>query len=264
MHFLTFDGVIVAAGLLLEAALIFTFFRRGLAKIYPIFLLYLIVNLIEDPLTWVVDTPGSHYYRRYYFAISVLDSILQLLILFEVGRNVFRPSKRAIPFPTWPIGLAGVLLCGAAAITLSPHLQLSPLQQENQVFFRLTLGLAILKVLMFAFMAGFAQFLGIGWKNHVLQLASGLAFYGAASLLFQIGISHASSGDHATFIAQYVQLTRYQAVAYLGTLGFWIWAFSRNEAPRKDFTPQMQQVLVTIASTARRTRLAVTRSGDQT
>jgi hypothetical protein len=42
----------------------------------------------------------------------------------------------------------------------------------------------------------------------------------------------------------------------------WIWAFSRNEAPRKDFTPQMQEVLVTIAGAAKRTRLAVTRSAE--
>jgi hypothetical protein len=56
---------------------------------------------------------------------------------------------------------------------------------------------------------------------------------------------------------------RIQTMAYMGTLVFWIWAFSRNEAPRKDFTPQMQEVLVTIAESAKRTRLAVTRSGDR-
>jgi hypothetical protein len=119
----------------------------------------------------------------------------------------------------------------------------------------------MLKLLLFAGMAGFAQFLGIGWRSRVLQLASALAFYGAVSLLTQLSSSHLSSGD-PSYNAHLVRFAQIQSVAYNFMLIFWIWAFSRNEASRKDFTPQMQEVLVTIAGAAKRTRLAITRSGD--
>jgi hypothetical protein len=262
MHFLTFDGMSVATGLLLEAGLVLICLSKGLAKLYPVLVLYLLVNMVEDPLAlfWKASAPQ---YARFYFAITVLDYVLQLLILLEVGRNVFRPSSRSISFPTWPVVSVGILICMAVAATLSPHFRVSQLHQLSQVFLRVTLGLAILKLLMFALMAGFAQFLGIGWKNYVLQLATGLAFYGAVSMAIQIMVSHLQGANQASFVSHYVVLTRIQSLAYLTTLGFWIWAFSRNEAPRKDFTPQMQEVLVTIAQTARRTRLAVTRSGEQ-
>jgi hypothetical protein len=115
--------------------------------------------------------------------------------------------------------------------------------------------------LLFAGMAGFAQFLGIGWKSRVLQLASALAFYGAISVLVQLSSSHLSS-INPSYNAHLVGLAQIQSAAYILTLVFWTWAFSRNEAPRKDFTPQMQEVLVTIAGAAKRTRLAVTRSAD--
>jgi hypothetical protein len=125
---------------------------------------------------------------------------------------------------------------------------------------RISLVLAVLKILLFVALAAFAQFLGIGWRNHVLQLATGFAFYGAISLSVQLSSSHVPAGP--LYLQHIIILNTIQAAAYLATLLFWIWAFSRNDAPRKDFTPQMQEVLVTIAQSAKRTRLAVTRGSE--
>ncbi len=48
--------------------------------------------------------------------------------------------------------------------------------------------MAVLRLLFFCLLALFAQMLGIGWKSHVLQLASGLALNGAVTLLTQIAL----------------------------------------------------------------------------
>jgi hypothetical protein len=235
--------------------------RKGLARLYPIFFIYLLLNLAEDPLslTW---TGYSEGYRRFYFVVTLLDYILQLLIVFEIGKNVLRPSKRSLPFPVAPVAVVGALLCALVAASFSREVQAVGTVDLIQLSLRVTLGLAVLKLLLFAALAGFAQVLGIGWKSHVLQLASGLAFYAGVSLLIQISSSHVPVAD-PSYIHQIDRLMRVQTVAYISTLVFWIWAFSRNEAPRKDFTPQMQEVLVTIAQSAKRTRLAVTRSTDR-
>ena len=262
MHFVTFDAINIAADLLLEFLLVVVFFRKRLASLYPVFVFYLFVNMVSDPLALILSAPGPHY-ARYYFVTTLLDYLLQVLILVEVGTNVFRRSARAVTFPRWRFGVAVLLLCGAVVAILSPQLVISNIHAESLIFFRLTLLLAFLKLMMFAFMVAFAQFLGLGWKNHVLQLATGLAFYAAVSVSVQIIVNHLSHTNDKAFDAQYGALAHIQSVSYLATLGFWIWAFSRNEAPRKEYTPQMQQVLVTIAATARRTRLAVTRSGEQ-
>jgi hypothetical protein len=261
MRFLTFDTVGIAVGLLLQASLCVVIFRKGMARLYPIFVLYLLLNLAEDPLSWFLKNGGA-IYRHYYFVVTILDYILQLLIVFEIGRNVFRPAKRSIPVPIVPIATVGILLCAIVAASFAPQVQAAGAERLVQVSLQVTLGLAILKLLLFAALAGFAQVLGIGWKSHVLQLATGLAFYAAASLLIQISSSHVLTNDPKAYIAHLSNLMRIQSLAYNGTLAFWIWAFSRNEAPRKDFTPQMQEVLVTIAQSAKRTRLSVTRSSD--
>ena len=260
MRFLTFDAMAVAAGLLLHASLCVVLLRKGLARVYPIFFIYLLLNIAEDPLTLALNS-YSDYYRQYYFVITILDYVLQLLIVFEIGKNVLRPSKRSLPFPVGPVAMIGILLCALIAASFSRQVQTVGTGNLIQLSLRVSLGLAVLKLLLFAALAGFAQMLGIGWKSHVLQFATGLAFYAGVSLMIQITSSHVSVSD-AGYMLHIDRLMEIQTVAYIGTLAFWTWAFSRNEAPRKDFTPQMQEVLVTIAQSAKRTRLAVTRSTD--
>ena len=262
MHTPSLNSIGIVLGLLLQASLCIVIFRKGLARLYPIFVIYLLLNLAEDALglSWNLS---SDAYRRYYFVATILDYVLQLLIVFEIGKNVLSPAKRSIPFPIARVATIAILICTLIAASFSPQVQSLGTGNLVQLSLRVTLGLAVLKLLLFAALAGFAQVLGIGWKSHVLQLATGLAFYAGVSLLIQIASSHVSSTDTDMYISHLGRLMRIQSAAYNITLAFWIWAFSRNEAQRKDFTPQMQEVLVTIAESAKRTRLAVTRSSDR-
>jgi hypothetical protein len=259
MQHFTIDGVLWTVGFFANAALVYLIIRKGSSRDYPVLLTYMFFNLAIDPLAWLLQN-NTRIYPEFYFTGQVLDYVLQLLIILEIGRNVLRPSKRSLPFRLWPIVTGSILVCTIVAAMFSPQVQ-STSNAAAHLLLRVTLGLAILKLLLFAGMAGFAQFLGIGWKSRVLQLASALAFYGAVSLLIQLSSSHLSSAD-PSYMAHLVRFAQIQAAAYDVTLIAWAWAFSRNEAPRKDFTPQMQEVLVTIAGAAKRTRIAVTRSTD--
>ena len=261
MHTPSLNSIGIVLGLLLQASLCIVIFRKGLARLYPIFVIYLLLNLAEDALgLW--SNLSSDAYRRYYFVATILDYVLQLLIVFEIGKNVLSPAKRSIPFPIARVATIAILICTLIAASFSPQVQSLGTGNLVQLSLRVTLGLAVLKLLLFAALAGFAQVLGIGWKSHVLQLATGLAFYAGISLLIQIASSHVPTTDPEMYLSHLGELAKIQSAAYNTTLVFWIWAFSRNDAPRKDFTPQMQEVLVTIAGAAKRTRLAVTRSAD--
>jgi hypothetical protein len=101
--------------------------------------------------------------------------------------------------------------------------------------------------------------LGITWKNHLVRLAAGLAFYSAVSVVVQLTLSHLPQSNHALYNSDYSLLSRTQVIAYLGTLAFWVWAFLQKDAPRREFTPQMEKILVTIAQTAQRNRVSLSR-----
>jgi hypothetical protein len=261
MPVLSSTTVIVATALLFEVALVITLVRKRLVFVYPVFVLYLLLNLIEDPLGMLLQGHAPRSYVHFYVAVTLLDYILQIFVLWEIARDVFRPTRGIIPIPVTRLTVVGILCCLVIATSFSGvHLFNTGSTEEVRVLLQIALPLAILKILLFACLAGFAQVLGIGWKNHALQLASGLAFFAAVSLLIQMSSSHVARGPN--YLTHLGVLTEIQSGAYLSTLLFWIWAFSRNEAPRKDFTPQMQEVLVTIAESAKRTRLAVTRSSE--
>ena len=59
----------------------------------------------------------------------------------------------------------------------------------------LDLTVGLLRMLIFAATAGFAQVLGIGWKNKVLQLATALSFYSAVDLIVSLVQRHAGGSD---------------------------------------------------------------------
>ena len=109
MRYLTADSVLLALGLLLQALLVVVLFRQRLAKLYPIFLIYLLLNLIEDPLGLFLAGSPAHAqaYIRFYFVATVLDYVLQILILAEIAWNVLRPSRRSLPFPIAPVAAGG-------------------------------------------------------------------------------------------------------------------------------------------------------------
>jgi hypothetical protein len=114
----------------------------------------------------------------------------------------------------------------------------------------LDLTVGLLRMLFFAATAGFAQMLGIGWKNKVLQLATALSFYSAVDLIVSLLQRHANGSD---------VLDPIRGAAYLLEVGFLVWAFTTKEVRRREFSPQMAQFLVTLAGRAKLARTALVR-----
>jgi hypothetical protein len=94
----------------------------------------------------------------------------------------------------------------------------------------------------------------------VLRLASGLALYSGVSLVTQLTISHLSATNHESYLRDFHLLVHTQAIGYLLALVFWVWSFVQKDAPRREFTPQMERFLVTITQTAKRSRVGFARN----
>ncbi len=95
-------------------------------------------------------------------------------------------------------------------------------------------------MLIFAVTAGFAQLLGIGWKNKVLQLATALSFYSAVDLI-------ANLVQKPQRLAPTDTVDHIKAVNFLFEMCFLVWAFTTKDVRRREFSPQMEQFLVTLA-----------------
>jgi len=186
--------------------------------------------------------------------VLVSDSLFQFGVLVEVSWSVLRPLRASLPRWT-PLAVATLILIVGAAVwpfVSSPVLNTSPL--ASRMIFHVDETFAILRILFFLILAGCSQLLSIGWRDRELQIATGLGFYSLVSLA--VAMRHTSQ----TYGTQYHLLDQLMAFSYVCSLAYWGVCFATKEAQRREFTPQMQSLLLAMAGTARSTRIALTES----
>jgi hypothetical protein len=237
-------------GLVAEIGLLAILIVRRQYRVFPVFTLYIAFNVLTDlGLAAAMAAYPPQVGRSLAFMLLPLQYLFDLGVLFEIAWNVLRPVHSSLPRGSILVfvGLVALaLLCGTL---LAWHVQ----DTGNKIYdirrpLDLTVGL--LRMLIFVATAGFAQVLGIGWKNKVLQLATALSFYSAVDLIVSLAARRSIGPD---------ALEPIRGVAYVFEIGFLVWAFTTKEVRRREFSPQMEQFLVTLAVRAKIARTALVR-----
>jgi hypothetical protein len=234
-------------------AVVFTLLlrRRGWSTL-PFFCLYILYSLASDVTGYIVLAKHSELlYGRYYFTQIILDSILQFAVLGELAWSVLRPVRSSLPRGFRIVVYVLIALAGAAMWPLATLTVPPALTRLSSILFHLQETFSILRVVCFLIMASLSQLLSIGWRDRELQVATGLGFYSIASLLVTVLHSHQAMGT------QYHWLDQALSVSYLGTMTYWVFSFATKEQERKEFSPQMQQLLVLMSGGARTGRMAL-------
>ena len=137
-------------------------------------------------------------------------------------------SRLAVCRPARPVGRSGGKASDRVTATDCPDFQV---------------------VVFFALVAG-GQLLSIGWRDRELQIATGLGFFSFVS------IAMAFLQMHETSWAEYRQLISIEIGASICCLLYWIVSFAQREAKRREFTPEMQRILLARWRRARNPRCA--------
>jgi hypothetical protein len=243
-------AVLYLLGFATEFCLLVVLLVRRQYDVFPVFTVYIAFNVLTDlGLGVLAAACPPNVGRSIMFVLLPLQYLFELGVLFEIAWNVLRPVHISLPRGTIRVfaGLIGLaLLCGTL---LAWHVH----DTGNRIYdikrpLDLTVGL--LRMLIFAATAGFAQVLGIGWKNKVLQLATALSFYSAVDLIVSLLANHSTGFN---------PLEPIRGGAYLLELAFLVWVFTTKEVRRREFSPQMEQFLVTLAGRAKLARTALVR-----
>lgn len=244
-------GEALVAGLLLG---------RRAWRTFPIFLIYSVWTLAAD----LTDESVFHFhasgYFETYFVTKIVDSVLQFCVLVELAWSVFRPFRASLPKSSvWFVG-GFIAVAGAAvwSFATNPSFSRIPAQWKAQwdLMGRFTQTDAILRVLFFLVLAGCSQLLSIGWRDRELQIATGLGFYSMVA----VGVGALQS--HVAGLTHYRQLDQLVVASYLGSLAYWVFSFAQKEAERREFSPQMQGLLLAVAGAARSSRISLTGSSS--
>jgi hypothetical protein len=250
----TLDNILWLSGDGATAIVVALLVVRGVFRTFPIFSSYLAWGLLGDAALFT----GTHYfpanYKSIYVIVLIIDSLFQFGVLVELSWSVLRPLRASLP--RWSLLAVATLIVLVGAVvwplTTSSGLINSPL--SSRMIFHAQETFAILRILFFLLLAGCSQLLSIGWRDRELQIATGLGFYSLVSLA--VWMSHSGK----TYGPQFHLLDQIVAVSYVCSLAYWGVCFATKEAARREFTPQMQSLLLAMAGTARTTRVALTDS----
>ena len=242
--------VVVILGFAAEIALLCTILIQQQYKSFPIFTLYIAGNLLTDIVIFgSLAAFSAHVGGAVYLATLPFQNLLELAVLFEIGWKVLRPVQPSLPkglVRAFVVLVSIAMLCGVLLAWQAP----ANGTLVDELVNRLNLTVGLLRLLIFAAIAGFAQLLGIGFKNRVLQIATAISFYSALDLMVTLAERHM---DGST------TLEPVRSLCYLLELSFLVWAFTTKEVRRAEFSPQMEQFLVILARRAKSARTTFAR-----
>lgn len=242
------------AGNVAEAVVVGLLIYRRAWRTLPFFCIYSLESLVGSILYYFVQGHFSAVTTfNTYFYESILDFALQFCVLVEVAWSILRPFQKSLP--RYTVWVLGILIAGSG-LAIWPFVNpVSPVHTIMMTQWRLTVRLqetvSILRVLFFLVLSGCSQLLSIGWRDRELQVATGLGFYSFVSLSVTLWHSHQTSS------LQYTALESVLAATYVCVLLYWVFSFAQKEAERRQFSPQMQSVLLAVAGAARSTRIGL-------
>ena len=252
---ISLDNAIWLTYICTEVVVLALLLVRRIYRTLPVFCLYLIWDLLSNLGAFLVNRYAPDSYFTVYAAETIIDSVFQFCILVELTWSILRPLRASLSLKSLIIVGTVILVAGAA---IWPFAALHSIQAAERALLlaQLHQTMAILRILFFVLLAVSSQWLSISWRDRELQVATGLGFYALASVGVSFLETHQNSGS------QFSGLFQFEVVAFICSLLYWLFSFSQQEAQRREFTPQMQRVLLAVAGAARTTRISLADTHD--
>jgi hypothetical protein len=257
----TLDTALFIVGLVMEATVLGLLLFRRIYKSLPIFSLYLAWSIINDVGVFFLIRHFPNNGLRIYLVSSAVDALLMFSILIEISMSVLGPIRRSLPrWTVLEVGALVLCLCGVVWLFTKPTGYADvPLKQ---LIVHMQMTTATVRVLFFVALAALSQFLSLGWRDRELQIATGFGIYSLASLLVELTYQNPALLSSPT-IAQFHRLEQIASTSYVLSLLYWTFSFVQAEAERREFTPQMHNLLLALAGNARDTRISMARSSSK-
>lgn len=250
---MSLDNALWLVGVFAELLVVAMVVYRRMYRLIPVFCLFCVWSLFSDSVNYPLHRLSENDYLRVYLVETSIDSCLQLAVLIELAWSVLRPIRSSLPKATIFV-VSGLILAIGAAIWPFSSVHAADLSSMGQQLMHLLQTISILRVIFFLALAGCSQLLSIGWRDRELQVATGLGIYSLVSL----GVAMFHTHDANSVVNS--QLNLIVVGSYICSMLYWVISFARKEPERREFTPQMQNLLLAMAGVARADRTALTRN----
>jgi hypothetical protein len=235
MGFTWADIALWIAGFIAAAALFAVLVGKGRARQFPFFTTLVGFDALQSVVLFFA-LKNPHAYEVLYFGGQSVDFLLQLAVVVEIARQVFKPfGKWASGARSFWIAACGLSLVAALGLTFvaSPH---APTFAWAWVIKGDLFAIMFTCMISIAVLVTARQY-GLGWRNHVMGLAQGWTFW--AFLAFVVETCHSYFG----YSPWYVRLANFGSIADIAAQIYWIFIFWQEE-PSRAFSPDGHKILI--------------------
>lgn len=211
------DRSLWAAGLFGHVTLLSVLLARRRSARFPMFTALIATNIARTVLLYCLRDAEAAY-RAAYVATHFLDTALQLAVVYEVARHVFRPGGRWAPDVHHTIfWLLWTSLAVASTLTLLAAPDAPGL--ESRLLLKSGFFSSALMSELFLGMVALSVTVGLPWRTHDARIAHGLGVFSLLDLAIEA--VHTVHGGAGALNVQDV-LTSARMIVYLGCLVYWI------------------------------------------
>ncbi|RXS97933.1 hypothetical protein [Silvibacterium dinghuense] len=209
-------------------------FRRRV-KAFPFFTCLVGFDALQSIVLLLAST-RPRLYNGLYWGGQVVDLLLQLAVVVEIARQVFRPFGRwAKDARAFWIAVSSV--CFVLALGMVFLAQPQAPDSAWAWVLRGDLFAVMLTCMVSVAVLVTARRYGLSWRNHVMGLAQGWTFWAFITFVVETCHSYWGYGD------VYFSLFYVGALAGVLAQAYWMFVFWRDE-PTREMTPEMRQILV--------------------
>ena len=236
----TLDQVLWAASLIGHAALASVLVVRKRWKEFPVFTSFVIYEALTTLFLFaVLHTASKRAYFLAYWITGFGNYVYQVAVIYEIARDVLRPTGRWVREAQRSFFLWGGLGLVVAAV-LASQLGLPQSKGLDLWEARIQVFTSMLTCELFLAMSTAANRLGLQRRSYVVALGLGITVWACVALLQDF--AHAALGwDHSLVGSAY-----FEEVVYLFVLVYWIVTFSLPEKARAPLSPEMRQYLLAL------------------
>jgi hypothetical protein len=190
MHLRPTDYVLWFGGTLMQLGVLVAMYRRGLHRDYPYFFNYTVLQVLSEPILFVVQKHSYPVYYWGYWTSVALSALISFGVLQEIFHDAFRPYEalRDLSVILFRWSALVVLLVGVMwTITAAHSSQVDAISNGILLVQR---SIRLMQCGLVFFLLLFSEYLGISRRHLVFGIALGFGIFASISMLVAAGMSH--------------------------------------------------------------------------
>jgi hypothetical protein len=201
MHLRPTDYVLWFGGTLMQLGVLVAMYRRGLHRDYPYFFNYTVLQVVSEPILFVIQRHSYTLYYWGYWTSIALSALISFAVLQEIFHDAFRPYEalRDLSVILFRWSALVVLLVGVMwAITATHASQVDGITNGILLVQR---SVRLMQCGLVFFLLLFSEYLGISRRHLVFGIALGFGIFASVSMLYATAVAHATF-LHASVLRQ--------------------------------------------------------------